>query len=173
MRCPAPPQVDATQFAGGAPSPAACQASQLLLDQVSIADVLVGSKADLCSAPTLAAFRRWAQQLFPPKALVATAASGQLQGTPLSELLSWPAATERDASGGATQQTAAAPPPPPQQQLPARRVRRVPAGQPWLSSSSSSSTQEAGECGAAGEAAAALGERKEVRDGSGAYAACG
>lgn len=33
-------------------------------------DVLVGSKADLASPEQLAAFERWAQELYPPKAQV-------------------------------------------------------------------------------------------------------
>ncbi|KAL4451816.1 hypothetical protein ABPG75_007478 [Micractinium tetrahymenae] len=169
--------VDATQFARGAGGPAACLAGQLLLDQISIADVLVGSKADLCDAANLAGFHGWAQQLFPPKALVATAAAGKLQGAPLSALLSWPPAAESSASdGGGYGQEATAQPAASgrqqqqEQQVPVRRVRRVPASQPWLSSS-----EGVEEDGAAGDDAAAPSQplRKEVRDGTGAHAACG
>lgn len=87
--------VDATQFGGGddgggdaeeAP-PALLAVSQLLLDQISVADVLVGSKADLAGEPALASFHRWAAGLFPPKQLVATAANGQLEAAALTVLL--------------------------------------------------------------------------------------
>lgn len=144
--------------------------------------MLVGSKADLCDAPTLAAFHRWARQLIPSKALVATAACGQLQGASLSELLTWSQAPAHTApgsvaiqQGGTAQQGAPAPPLQQQEQqllLPARRVRRLPAGQPWLSSSSAE-MEEGGV--APGDAAAALDEprRKEVRDDTGTFAACG
>lgn len=45
-------------------------------DQIHLADVLVGSKADLCDAATLAAFRRWAEGLYPPKLVVTTCGVG-------------------------------------------------------------------------------------------------
>lgn len=47
-------------------------------DQVELADVLIGNKADLCSDEELAHFRRWAAEQFPPKARVATTRDGVL-----------------------------------------------------------------------------------------------
>lgn len=43
----------------------------LYKDQVSVADVLVASKIDLCDEATLTEFRTRAAKLFPPKALIA------------------------------------------------------------------------------------------------------
>ncbi|MDN3517933.1 GTP-binding protein [Aquisalimonas lutea] len=47
-------------------------------DQVELADVLIGNKADLCSEAELAHFRGWAAEQFPPKARVATTRDGAL-----------------------------------------------------------------------------------------------
>ncbi len=50
----------------------------LYKDQISIADVLVASKIDLCDAHTLQAFRTRAAQLFPPKAKIVEVTQAQL-----------------------------------------------------------------------------------------------
>ncbi|XDZ51875.1 GTP-binding protein [Neisseriaceae bacterium CLB008] len=50
----------------------------LYKDQVSVADVLVASKIDLCDEATLAEFRQRAAKLFPPKALVAEVTDAEL-----------------------------------------------------------------------------------------------
>ena len=70
--------MDASRFAGSATTTGA-DAGQLFHDQVGIADVLIGSKADLCDAPTLERFEAWAAQLYPRKQRVATCANGQLE----------------------------------------------------------------------------------------------
>ncbi|GAB4819345.1 hypothetical protein N2152v2_006391 [Parachlorella kessleri] len=51
-------------------------ASELCRDQVSIADVLVGSKADLGGREAVQAFKGWAGKLYPPKLKVLTASHG-------------------------------------------------------------------------------------------------
>ena len=109
-------QVDVTQFSGGQSAPpwagatAADDAtggggggSQLLRDQVAVADILVGSKADLCDELALRAFHHWAaHDHFPPKARVATARRGRLDGGGASAMLHWGAALPAPAaaSGG-------------------------------------------------------------------------
>lgn len=70
--------MDATRFAEGPAVAASADAGALFHDQVSISDVVIGSKADLCDSDTLKHFTSWAGDLFPPKALVATAEHGQL-----------------------------------------------------------------------------------------------
>jgi G3E family GTPase len=191
--CPAlpPPQVDATQFAGGSSVPAACAGNQLLLHQIDISDVLVGSKADVCDTSALAAFQLWAGQLFPPKQLVATARHGVVEGpaaAQLADLLAWPAAASACAQGGSNgsgggssqsvpglhQQEHLRP-----QQLAAQeRPQRSAAGIPWLSSSTAHSGSLAGGSGTSQPVAEATPwgrrpERKQVQDASGAHAACG
>jgi len=47
-------------------------------DQVAAADILVANKTDLCSAPQLAGFDRWASELDPPKQHVFHTRQGQL-----------------------------------------------------------------------------------------------
>ena len=55
-------------------------AQQMLYrDQVSVADVLVASKTDLCDEATLVAFRQRAAALFPPKARVVEVHNAQLE----------------------------------------------------------------------------------------------
>ena len=172
------PQVDATQFSGGATSPACCNVP-LLADQISIADALVGSKADLCDEAALAAFHTWAEQLFPPKSLVATAWQGQLDSSTagtagVAALLSWPQqAGSRDAKGAASGVAAAQPEA--GSGLPVRRPRQGTASQPWLSSSGGSSGSSWKGSPAAAEEVAARDRplRKQVQDSSGAHAACG
>ncbi len=51
----------------------------LYKDQISVCDVLVASKIDLCSSDILAQFRQQAAQWFPPKALVAEVNHAQLE----------------------------------------------------------------------------------------------
>ncbi|EFN55957.1 hypothetical protein CHLNCDRAFT_145269 [Chlorella variabilis] len=97
------PVVDATQFVGGTGQPA-CLSSQLLANQISVADVLVGSKADMCNSDTLRAFQRWAEQLFPPKQLVTTARHGCLADAVTAAM--FPGLTA--SSGDGAQQPAAA-----------------------------------------------------------------
>ena len=50
----------------------------LYRDQISVADVLVASKLDLCTSEQIAAFRAKAAQLFPPKSLVAEVQNAEL-----------------------------------------------------------------------------------------------
>ena len=50
----------------------------LYRDQISVADVLVASKLDLCTSEQIAAFRAQAAQLFPPKSLVAEVRNAEL-----------------------------------------------------------------------------------------------
>lgn len=85
--------MDATQFAGTvtAYEAPAFLHSQLLADQVSVADVLVGSKADRCDEKTLRGFRAWAQDSYPPKTLVTTAVQGHVSPDVAGSLLAWPA----------------------------------------------------------------------------------
>jgi len=47
-------------------------------DQVTLADVLVANKVDLCDVPTMEAFRQQSQALFPPKLLVAEVHAGEI-----------------------------------------------------------------------------------------------
>ncbi|GLC49944.1 hypothetical protein PLESTB_000325600 [Pleodorina starrii] len=54
------------------------QASFWRHDQINVADVLVGHKADLASPDQLDAFWRWAEQLYPPKAQVELACHGRI-----------------------------------------------------------------------------------------------
>ena len=171
--------MDATQFSGGAALPACCNVP-LLADQISIADALVGSKADLCDEAALAAFRTWAEQLFPPKPLVATARQGQLDSSTagtadVAALLSWPQqAGSRDAKD-AKNGMAAAQPEASSSDLSVRRPRQGTASQPWLSSSGGGSGSGWKGSSAAAEEAAARDRplRKQVQDSSGAHAACG
>lgn len=51
----------------------------LYRDQISVADVLVASKTDLCDDITLNAFRQHAAQLFPPKARIVETVNAQLK----------------------------------------------------------------------------------------------
>ena len=53
-------------------------ASEAFRDQVHCADVVVGTKADLASPESAAAFRAWAAALFPAKAEVAVVEHGKL-----------------------------------------------------------------------------------------------
>jgi G3E family GTPase len=56
-------QVDLSVF-----DPAALMANSTAADQVTVADVLVGSKADAAAAGTAEALQQWAaNELFPPK----------------------------------------------------------------------------------------------------------
>lgn len=174
--CRALRQVDATQFQGG-PAEPACWASPLLRDQISIADVVVGSKADLvCDDAALEAFHSWARQLFPPKRLVATARHGRLDAAAHEAVIGQ---LQRNEGGvGSGSQTdglqqgagagAAAEEPAPQagvHGLPVQRHRRSVASTPWLSSSVSAAQDEA--------PPGRQPLRKQVQDASGAYAACG
>lgn len=86
-------QVDASQFAGTGPASETPTflSSPLLADQVSVADVLVGSKADLCDEGTLGAFHAWARGIYPPKALVTMAGHGHGSPDVADFLLDWPA----------------------------------------------------------------------------------
>lgn len=166
--------MDASQFAGGAASPACCEVP-LLADQISIADVLVGSKADLCDEPALAAFHAWAEGLFPPKHLAITARRGQLNDSAAgtastAALLSWPHGAGGKAGGepsGAA--AAAAEPEQSSSMLPVRRPRQGAAGQPWLSSSAGGGSPAAAE----EEPSRERPLRKQVLDGGGTHAACG
>lgn len=54
---------------------------EVFRDQVELAEVLVGNKADLCDQAELSRFRQWAENLFPPKARVAVAEQGRLDPT--------------------------------------------------------------------------------------------
>jgi G3E family GTPase len=53
-------------------------------DQITLADVLVANKTDLCDVETMQAFRQQAENLFPPKALVAEVHGGELDPAWLS-----------------------------------------------------------------------------------------
>ena len=61
----------------------------LYRDQISVADVLVASKLDLCTSEQIAAFRAQAANLFPPKSLVAEVQNAELNiawlATPTAE----------------------------------------------------------------------------------------
>ena len=61
----------------------------LYRDQISVADVLVASKLDLCTSEQIAAFRAKVAQLFPPKSLVAEVRNAELNiawlATPTAE----------------------------------------------------------------------------------------
>ena len=61
----------------------------LYRDQISVADVLVASKLDLCTSEQIADFRAKAAQLFPPKSLVAEVQNAELNiawlATPTAE----------------------------------------------------------------------------------------
>mmetsp|Transcript_7421 Transcript_7421/g.20957 ORF Transcript_7421/g.20957 Transcript_7421/m.20957 type:complete len:432 (+) Transcript_7421:129-1424(+) len=50
----------------------------LYLDQVSIADIVVATKADLASPEDLSGFMEWGSALYPPKAAVESIAKGEL-----------------------------------------------------------------------------------------------
>ncbi len=54
------------------------QAVDVFRDQVHLADILVGSKADLASAEELEAFHEWARELYPAKLQVLEARQGDL-----------------------------------------------------------------------------------------------
>jgi len=56
----------------------------LYRDQVTLADVLVANKVDLCDIPTMAAFRSQSEGLFPPKSLVVEVRQGELDPAWLS-----------------------------------------------------------------------------------------
>jgi G3E family GTPase len=61
-------QVDLSVF-----DPAALIANSTAADQVTVADVLVGSKADAAAPGAAAALQQWAaEELFPPKQEVST-----------------------------------------------------------------------------------------------------
>lgn len=156
-------QVDATQFVGGTGQPA-CLSSQLLANQISVADVLVGSKADMCNSDTLRAFQRWAEQLFPPKQLVTTARHGCLADAVTAAM--FPGLTA--SSGDGAQQPAAAAERQQQQQQQVQRPWRSATGLPWLSSS-------AAHDGVSNESGAQqqMFQRREVQDASSTHAACG
>jgi G3E family GTPase len=78
-------QVDLTSF-----SPAGFASNELALDQATIADVLVGSKADAATPGAAAALQDWADSAFwPHKAAVVTSTCGQLD----AGLLQLPRAT--------------------------------------------------------------------------------
>lgn len=169
--------MDATQFSSGTAAPACCDVP-LLADQISIADILVGSKADLCDGPALAAFHAWAAGLFPPKQLVATARQGQLDGSAagtagMAGLLCWPQQASSKGDGEPSSPAAAAQPEPGNDAMPVRRPRQGVVGQPWLSSSSSSADARNGPAAEEHEASKERPVRKQVLDGSGAHAACG
>ena len=61
----------------------------LYRDQISVADVLVASKLDLCTSEQIADFRRRAANLFPPKSLIAEVNHAELDiawlATPTAE----------------------------------------------------------------------------------------
>lgn len=162
------PQVDATQFAGGAATPA-CLSHQLLADQVAVADMLVGSKADLCDEAAIRAFHAWAAELFPRKRLVATAQQGRLDAATAAALLAWP-------ENGSGRGSIAEPAPPPAQGpaaipaapggLPVQRARRGAASAPWLSSSQAESAAEE-------QPTPERPLRQQVQGTDGAHAACG
>ncbi|GLC45502.1 hypothetical protein PLESTM_001742700 [Pleodorina starrii] len=89
------------------------QASFWRYDQINVADVLVGHKADLASPDQLDAFWRWAEQLYPPKAQVELACHGRidpslldLRRTPVFRPLFRPE-SHRSSSRRATQRAAA------------------------------------------------------------------
>lgn len=54
------------------------QRQPLYRDQITLADVLVANKIDLADVPTMEAFRRQTEAMFPPKALVAEVRNGEL-----------------------------------------------------------------------------------------------
>lgn len=77
----------------------------LYRDQVTLADVLVANKIDLCDVPTLETFRSQAAGLFPPKARIAEVRHGELDPSWLTLPASaWRApyrpAVPRDAQSG-------------------------------------------------------------------------
>ncbi|WP_434779798.1 CobW family GTP-binding protein [Neisseria sp. Ec49-e6-T10] len=51
----------------------------LYRDQISIADILIANKVDLCDIETLSTFRRTANQLFPPKSLIKEVTQGKIE----------------------------------------------------------------------------------------------
>lgn len=51
---------------------------EVFQDQVELAEILVANKADLRETAEIERFERWARDLFPPKARIATADQGQL-----------------------------------------------------------------------------------------------
>ncbi|GLI63209.1 hypothetical protein VaNZ11_006062 [Volvox africanus] len=59
----------------GLPAAASLETIQ---DQINVADVVVGHKADLASPQQLDAFGCWAEQLYPPKAQVVLASHGRI-----------------------------------------------------------------------------------------------
>lgn len=52
--------------------------AEIFRDQVHLADVLIASKADLASGEELTRFRKWAEDLFPPKDYFAVVANGEI-----------------------------------------------------------------------------------------------
>lgn len=154
------PQVDATQFEGGCAEPACCSVP-LLADQISIADAVVGSKANLCSEEALQRFHRWAQGLFPPKRLVATARQGQLEAAAAEALVGRAAAHGQ--GNGSSSQAAQPAADSGALGLPVQRPGRA-AGAPWLSSSAAEADEEAPR---------ERPLRKEVTNAEATHAACG
>ncbi|GFR50277.1 hypothetical protein Agub_g12464, partial [Astrephomene gubernaculifera] len=63
---------------GATAASAAGVPSETFQDQVNVADVVVGHKADLASPGQLGAFERWAEGLYPPKIRVVTASGGRV-----------------------------------------------------------------------------------------------
>jgi G3E family GTPase len=180
-------QVDASQFrAGSLPASPASLSSHLLADQISVADILVGSKADCCDDATLDAFHEWARGLRPAKLLITTARHGRIDCAAASTLLSWPV---HASSGSTLQPVVSAQQAPqqlePQQGLPVQRLRRETSrpAVPWLSSAGVDESRQADLDGcSSGTAMAHHGsdqphnqwfERKEVQDSSGEHLACG
>ncbi|KAG2485791.1 hypothetical protein HYH03_015502 [Edaphochlamys debaryana] len=71
VRAAAEAQADGGGFAGAL-------ADETVQDQINVADVLVGHKADLADAAATEAFWHWAEGLYPPKAQVLLASNGQI-----------------------------------------------------------------------------------------------
>eukprot|EP00878_Enallax_costatus_P014581 GHUV01015252.1.p1 GENE.GHUV01015252.1~~GHUV01015252.1.p1 ORF type:complete len:352 (+),score=110.39 GHUV01015252.1:1178-2233(+) len=66
--------VDLTRF-----DPAAVMSNGITADQITVADILVGSKADAATPAAVEAFQQWAEtELFPPKFEVFTIFHGEL-----------------------------------------------------------------------------------------------
>eukprot|EP00887_Chlorella_sp_A99_P007836 scaffold20.g7836.t1 len=118
--CPIVCLVDATRFADGTAAVDGEPGQQLFRDQISIAQVLVGSKADLCDDDTLARFQAWGAQLYPPKQRLVVSANGQVDPAALGiSGISWPphqaddlsgaGGSDADAPGGSTSGADAAP----------------------------------------------------------------